>query len=219
MVRWMSSVPGKDAAPSRWPMRLTLVRLWMLPFLWLLAGLGRTSWLGLGVAAAAVTDVIDGILARALHQTTERGSRLDSLADHLLSASIICWLLWLRPDFVRNELPLLAGWAILGATALLVGWVKHRRFGDLHLYSAKVAGFLAYLLAIWILLFGTYRPIVFRVVAALCVIAAMETLLVFSTRRSVDERVGSVLFRPRHEASGRRTRGDRGTDQEPPLND
>ena len=178
-------------------MRLTLVRLGMLPFLWLLAGLGRTSWLAIGVAAAAATDVIDGMLARGLQQTTERGSRLDSLADHLLSASLVCWLVWLRPEFVRNELPLLAGWAALGATTLVVGWVKHGRVGDLHLYSAKVAGTLAYLFAIWLLLFGTYGRMVFHLIAALCVIAALETLFVFSTRRSVDERIGSALFRTR----------------------
>jgi phosphatidylglycerophosphate synthase len=203
-VRRISSNSARDAAAYGWPMRLTLVRLGMLPFLWLLAGLGRTSWLALGVAAAALTDVIDGALARRLRQTTERGSRLDSLADHLLSASMICWLIWLRPGFVRNELLWLVGWAALGATALLVGWARHRRFGDLHLYSAKVAGTLAYVFAIWVLLFGTYSRILFRVVAALCVAAAMETLLVFSTRRSVDERIGSVLFRRgREEDRGR----------------
>ena len=200
-------------------MRLTLVRLGVLPFLWLLAGLGKASWLAVGVAAAAVTDVIDGALARRLHQTTERGSRLDSLADHLLSASIVCWLIWLRPGFVRNELLWLVGWAALGSTALLVGWAKHGRLGDLHLYSAKVAGTLAYVFAIWVLLFGTYSRSVFRIVATLCVIAALETLLVFSTRRSVDVRIGTVLFRNRHEESGPRAGRALGKGPKPPVSD
>ena len=210
---------GIDNAPSKWPMRLTLVRLVMLPFLWLLAGLGRPSWLALGVATAALTDVIDGILARRLHQTTARGSRVDSLADHLLSASIVCWLIWLRPDFVKSELLLLVGWAAVGVAALLVGWVKHGRLGDLHLYSAKVAGTVAYVFAIWVLFFGTYSQIVFRVVVALCILAAMETLLVFSTRRSVDERIGSVLLRPRAEKLRPPAERGRGKGAKPPFSD
>ena len=127
-------------------------------------------------------------------------------ADHLLSASLVCWLVWLRPDFVRAELPLIAGWAALAATALLVGWVKHGRVGDLHLYSAKLAGTLAYAFAIWVLLFGTYSPIVFRAIVAVCALAALETLVLFSTRRSVDERIGSVLSR--RGPGGTRSRGE-----------
>ena len=200
---------GTDSVPIGWPMRLTLFRLGMVPFLWLLAALGATSWLAIGAAVAALTDVVDGILARLLNQRTERGSRLDSIADHLLSASLVCWLIWLRPDFVRGEIQLLAGWAALGVTALVVGWVKHRRIGDLHLYSSKVAGTLAYLLAIWVLFSGTYSRLALYLVAAVAILAAVESILVFSTRRTVDERIGSVLLRP-----GRAARREEG---KPPL--
>ena len=188
---------GRGRVPPRWlrllPDRLTLLRGVMLPLLWLLSVTRDPRWVGIGVAVAAFTDVVDGPLARRLRTTSARGSRLDSLADHLLTASVAVWLAWLRPEFVAAELPLLGGWLLLGAATLLIGWLKFRRVGDLHLYSAKVAGTAGYLFAIWVLIFGDYARWVFHVVIALCFIATLESLAVTLRRDRVDEHVGTVL--------------------------
>jgi hypothetical protein len=109
---------------------------------------------------------------------------------------VALWIVWLRPTFVVEQLPLLALWLVLGIGALLVGWRRFGRFGDLHLYSAKVAGALAYLFAIWLLMFGTYSVSIFRIVIATCILAAAENLLVLLSRDFVDEHVGSIFKRP-----------------------
>lgn len=195
---------GGAAASGGWsalPDRLTRLRLGLVPLLWAVALAGEAAWLGVGVAVAAFTDVIDGPIARHYGRATARGSRLDSLADHALTASTALWLLWLRPEFVAEQLPLLAAWAALGAAALAVAWIRFRRFGDVHLYSAKAAGTLGYLFAIWLLITGTYREPVFHLVIAVCFAAAAETLVVVSTRARVDEHVGSILL-PRHGRRG-----------------
>lgn len=157
----------------------------------------ETTWLGVGLAVAAFTDVLDGAIARRYHSKTPRGSRLDSIADHTLTASTAFWLVLLRPDFVAEQLPLVGAWVALGVTALLVGWLRFRKVGDLHLYSAKVAGTLGYLFAIWLLLFGSYSQIAFYVVIAACMLASLESLLVVSIRSRVDEHIGSILLSPR----------------------
>jgi len=196
-----------DSPKSGWsslPDRLTRFRLGIVPLLWILALLGVTTWLGVGLAVAAFTDVVDGPIARHYHRTTSRGSRLDSIADHTLTASTGLWLVWLRPEFVAEQLPLLSAWAALGLTALLVGWLRFRKVGDLHLYSAKAAGTLGYLFAIWLLLFGSYSATVFYLVIALCMLASLETLLVVSTRSRVDEHIGSILRSSRRDAPGNR---------------
>jgi phosphatidylglycerophosphate synthase len=172
---------------------LTLLRAAMLPLLWALSATRDPRWVGIGVALAAFTDVVDGPLARRLRATSARGSRLDSIADHLLTASVVAWLVWLRPGFVAAELPLLVGWLLLGALTLLVGWLKFGRVGNLHLYSAKVAGTAGYLFAIWVLIFGDYAPWLFHLVIALAFIATLENLAVILLRDRVDEHVGSVL--------------------------
>ena len=176
--------------------RLTALRLALIPVLWVLAVLGRPVALGIGVAFASATDVLDGYLARRSRQSTPFGSRFDSIADHLLSASMLIWLLWLRPQFFREQLSLLLLWAALGLAVLLVGWVRFRRFGDLHLYSAKAAAILGYLFGISLLIFGTYSRLVFFTVLAVCFLAAAETLIALLTRSDVDEHIGSI-FLPR----------------------
>lgn len=187
-----------SAVGSRWatlPNRLSRLRLAAIPLLWILAIAGETTWLAVGLMIAAMTDVADGAIARHYHRTTALGSRLDSIADHTLTASTALWLVWLRPDFVAEQLPLLGAWVALGITALLVGWVRFRRIGDLHLYSAKIAGTLGYLFAVWLLLFGTYSVTVFYLVIGISMLASAESLLVVSTRSAVDEHVGSILSR------------------------
>jgi phosphatidylglycerophosphate synthase len=190
---------GPRRVPPRWirrlPDRLTLLRMLLLPLLWLLAATRDPRWVGIGVALAAFTDVVDGPLARGLRTASARGSRLDSVADHLLTASVAIWLAWLRPEFVAAELPLLGGWLLLGGATLLVGWLKFHRVGDLHLYSAKAAGTAGYLFAIWLLIFGDYARWVFHLVIALCFIATLESLAVILRRDRVDEHVGTVFRR------------------------
>lgn len=188
------------------PNRITTLRLAALPLLWVMAALGETAWLAAGLAVAALTDVADGVIARLSGTTTTFGSRLDSIADHLLTGSTIVWLLWLRPDFFARERATLTAWLILGIVSLLVGWVKFRRIGGLHLYSAKVAGVAGYLLAIWLLFSASYPRWIFFTVIGLASLAALETMAVFLTRREVDETIGSI-FLPRPPDEGRSTPG------------
>ena len=188
-------LPRLSAADS-----LTALRLALLPVLWGLALLDRPVLLGIGVAVAASTDMLDGFLARRAQQTTPFGSHFDSVADHLLSASLIIWLVWLRPDFIREQFPLLMLWAGLGLLVLAVGWLRFGRFADLHLYSAKLAAAAGVLFGISLLVFGTYTQPVFYSVIAVCYLAAAETLVALLTRSSIDEHVGTI-FLPRRSAS------------------
>jgi phosphatidylglycerophosphate synthase len=178
---------------STLPNRITTLRFAALPILWLLAGLRETSLLAIGLLLAALTDVIDGFVARRTGTATPLGSRLDSVADHLLTASTVLWLVLLRPDFFVRERVALLAWATLAITVLIVGWIRFRRIGGLHLYSAKVAGTAGYLFAIWLLFAASYPPIAFYLVLGLATVAAAETLIVFLVASRVDEHAGSIL--------------------------
>jgi cardiolipin synthase (CMP-forming) len=200
--------PDTGSRPRRgddwlsWPNRITLVRLGLVPVLWFVAATGETTWLGVGLAAAASTDVVDGTLARYLRQTTELGSRLDSLADHALTASVVLWLVWLKPEFIYEHRRLLIPWMVLAAAALAVGWLRFRVVGALHLYSAKAAAALGYLFVVWLFVSGSYPVAALYFVVGCGIAAAIETLAVFLTRSSVDERVGSILLPERRQRSG-----------------
>jgi phosphatidylglycerophosphate synthase len=174
---------------------LTILRLLAIPVLWALAYAGQSVQLGIVLALAGLTDVLDGPVARRTGRSSRYGSQLDSVADILLMGSIVAWMAWLHPVFFRdNFLPLLA-WAVIGVAALMVTLVRFGRLGNLHLYSAKTAGVVAYLFAVWLFVSGGYHPAFFRLAVGLAILGATETLLVALTRDHVDERAGSLLSR------------------------
>ncbi|MGE0405395.1 MAG: CDP-alcohol phosphatidyltransferase family protein [Candidatus Korobacteraceae bacterium] len=70
------------------PNQLTLLRLLFVPFILIKILDGSYGWaLGL-LVAAGLSDVLDGQLARRLHQQTMLGQYLDPIADKLLLSSL-----------------------------------------------------------------------------------------------------------------------------------
>ncbi len=155
--------------------------------------LGRPAWVGVGAGIAATTDMLDGWLSRKWHQTSAFGSRLDSLADHLLAISMVAWLLLLRPEFFLARLWPMLGWSAFALGVLGVSLLRFGRAVDLHLYSAKVAVILAFVFAVPLLVTGRYAPWQFWLTLAAACFAAAEALVVLLTRDRVDEHIGTVL--------------------------
>jgi phosphatidylglycerophosphate synthase len=177
------------------PDALTHARLLALPVLWALALLRMPSTLAIAAAVAAFTDVLDGFLARRLGVASKKGGALDSIADHLLSISLVTWLFMLRPGFFREEWPVLMSWAVFALTVLAVGWVRYRQPVNLHLYSAKAAVFACYCLALWILGTGSYSRLLFDSIIGLAWVGSGESLLMILThRRPPDDHRGSILL-------------------------
>jgi cardiolipin synthase len=96
--------------PPSWPMGLTMLRLLLLPvFLWLLLTDANTEGrdrrhLAVAVfALMAITDKLDGYLARRLNQTSKLGALLDPIADKVLIACSVLLLgfEWIAPRGFR----------------------------------------------------------------------------------------------------------------------
>jgi cardiolipin synthase len=69
------------------PNQLTFLRLGFLPFFIILVHDGHYAWALAILALAAITDGMDGILARSLNQKSVLGAYLDPIADKLLLSS------------------------------------------------------------------------------------------------------------------------------------
>lgn len=67
--------------------QLTILRMIFIPCFVLLLVYGQARWALLLFVVAAITDMLDGYLARRLHQRTMLGSFLDPMADKLLLTS------------------------------------------------------------------------------------------------------------------------------------
>lgn len=174
---------------------LTAVRLLALPVLWALAIEEHARALGIGLALAGLTDVLDGPVARRTGRSTAFGSQLDSLADMLLMGSAVAWMALLRPEFFTENFVFLGVWLVIGGAALVVTWLRLGRFGDLHLYSAKAAGVVGHLFAVWLFVFDDYSRIFWGVTIGLAILAASETLVAALVRKPGDQWQGTVLRR------------------------
>ncbi len=86
------------------PNLLSYLRLLAVPVFVSLHLGGRPGWALLVFLGAALTDALDGFLARLLDQQTKLGAFLDPLADKLLIGAALIML------FVENEAPL---WMVL----------------------------------------------------------------------------------------------------------
>ncbi|MBI1924988.1 CDP-alcohol phosphatidyltransferase family protein [Candidatus Poribacteria bacterium] len=175
------------------PNVISLCRLAFLPVLWWFALQGKTPWVGIGIMVALLSDILDGQLARRLNQMTKFGSQLDSLADNLLVPSTIAWLLMLRPEVLEghNRMVVIIAAAIY-AVLLAVGYLRFRRFANLHLYSGKASGVIGTLFMLHAFVFG-FHPMMFYLAVGMFTLANCEGLLLMLTRSEVNEHIGSIL--------------------------
>jgi CDP-diacylglycerol--glycerol-3-phosphate 3-phosphatidyltransferase len=118
----------------------------------LIAPIFGLLWAGQATAAlvlyvlAALTDLLDGWLARRLRQSSEFGAQLDAVVDNLFSVAILGFLAWAYPGLIARQW--LAAAVLFGGPILYLGvsWAMTRRLMMFHVWSAKVGAFLLFCL-------------------------------------------------------------------------
>lgn len=78
------------------PNVLSLARILVIPFFVMLLIYGHAGWALVVFLATALTDVVDGYIARSRMQRTPLGATLDPLADKLLLTTAFVTLAYLR---------------------------------------------------------------------------------------------------------------------------
>jgi hypothetical protein len=63
------------------PNQITAIRFILIPLMWVWAFQEQITYIGIGLAISLVTDLLDGAVARKLNQTSDFGSKFDSLSD------------------------------------------------------------------------------------------------------------------------------------------
>jgi len=95
--------------------RIVLVPVVMALVLWPDGGQALQIWAAAVFALAALTDFLDGYLARRWNATTRLGTFLDTTADKLLVTGVLCALVW-----VHRASPWIA-LIIIGREVLILG--------------------------------------------------------------------------------------------------
>lgn len=168
----MNGEPSKLNLPNL----LTGFRFVAAPVLLWLAWNGHgIAFMGL-LAVAFLTDMLDGMVARLTGQVTQFGATLDSWADVItyLTIALCCWWLW--PEMVRRELfyvGLIIASCLLPA---LAGILKFGRFTSYHTWGVKFAAASMGLTLYLLFLYGSTWP--FRIAAVICILAAIEEIII-----------------------------------------
>jgi cardiolipin synthase len=103
-----------------WANRITIVRLFLTPLLVILLLMGNRLWPLYIFALAALSDVLDGAVARWRGEQTTLGRYLDPIADKLLLSSSFLVLahmgrypMWVFIVVFSRDLMILLGWNVL----------------------------------------------------------------------------------------------------------
>lgn len=137
-----------------------------------------------------MSDLADGLVARAMKQQSDLGAKLDSVADAAFFLAMIIAVvpaivipLWIWVGVIVT--------ALIRITAYLIGYKKFHTFSALHTYANKAAGGF---------LFGT--PVLYAVLGVtatgviLCLLAvfsASEELLITVRSKDLDRNCKSIF--------------------------
>ena len=158
------------------PNFVSFIRILLAPVLFYFALTEKPVWFLAILMFSGFTDVLDGFLARTLHQITEMGSRLDSWGDFTIytTMAICVWILW--PDIVAEELIAYVVIVISITSPVIVGLLKFRTITSYHTWTVKVAVVVTFIG--YILLFAGWVDWPFRVAAVFCAVAALEEIAI-----------------------------------------
>ena len=158
------------------PNLVSFIRILLAPVLFYFAFNQEPVWFLAALMFSGFTDVLDGFLARILHQVTTLGSRLDSWGDFTIytTMAICAWILW--PDIVAEELISYVVIVISITSPVIVGLLKFRTITSYHTWTVKVAVVVTFIG--YILLFAGWLDWPFRVAAVFCAVAALEEIAI-----------------------------------------
>ena len=128
-------------------------------------------------AAAGLSDILDGFIARKTNTATQFGAKLDTLADIVFAAVILIKLLPIL------ELPLwVIGWVgvitLIKLVNIVIGFVRRHTLTAVHSVINKVTGALLFMLPFTIPIINIrYTAPIVCVVATVAAITESRTIL------------------------------------------
>jgi cardiolipin synthase len=171
------------------PNQLTLLRMIFVPFIVIHLVDGHYGWAFTVFIIAGISDGLDGLLARRLHQQTLLGQYLDPIADKLLLStvflvlSILHKIPWKYTILVfSRDISILAASAVLFAIAGLRDF-RPSIFGKANTFSQITAVFFVMLLQIlpqrWVWI---ARTVFLRATFFFTIISALHYLILVQRR-------------------------------------
>lgn len=131
------------------------------------------TWL---LVPALLSDIVDGLLARALQLQSRLGALLDSVGDTLLLLTSVYGIWVFHPEVVTGH----RAWCYTVVLAWLaeaaLAFVRYGRLSSFHTYVSKVAGYLLGVFVGVLFVFGFY-PWLLYVAVATSVLGNLEEVV------------------------------------------
>lgn len=172
------------------PNLITAVRMVLAAALFFVPPLG-TAFMLLYLLCA-LSDFLDGLLARRLHLESELGARLDAWADFILFAVLII-ILYPMVAPSNGILLWVAGIAVIRLSAAFISYLRHGAFAFIHTYFNKLTG--AALLLYPLSLILTRSGVVLSILCGIATLSAAEELAISLTSRIWDANRKSILIK------------------------
>ena len=139
-----------------------------------------------------ITDVLDGAIARKYGTTSEKGARLDSIADLLFYTLILIRIFPVMWVTLPRKIWIMVG-AILAVRFISYGTAaaKYHRFAAMHTYLNKATGLMVFLVP-----YSMISPVAIPFcwcVCAVAMIASLEELVIHLTSEKYDPHRKTLL--------------------------
>lgn len=158
------------------PNLLSLFRIVAAPFLLLAGWFEMPTFFFILFGMMLLSDVLDGMIARMLNQTSELGARLDSYGDILtyLSTPVAAWWLW--PDLLKGELYYIIAAIIIYILPAVFSLLKFGKLASYHTWITKISAVL--MSAGVVVLLGFENNFLFHVAIYFLVIEMVENIAI-----------------------------------------
>ena len=176
---------GKDARKRIFtiPNLLSVIRLLMLPLIIDLYVFRHNVWgAAFVLVASAITDIVDGWIARHFDQVTDLGKILDPVADKLTQFTMLCCLMTTWPNMILPGAMLFIKEIADSITSL---WVIRRTGTVLSAeWHGKLATVIVHSTVVIHVIWREIPALLSNMLIGLCVIAMLLSLILYSMRNA-----------------------------------
>ena len=142
---------------------------------------------------AGITDVLDGFIARRTNTESDKGARLDSIADLMFYTVMIIRLFPVLYKVFPKKVWLAAGGAVfVRICSYVTAAIKYKKFASLHTYMNKLTGAAVFLVPYFIP--TSFYTVYCFSVCAIGVLASTEELIVHIKSTTYNPDIKSVFY-------------------------
>ena len=175
------------------PNALSAYRLLAVPFIiWSIWRGNKNLYITL-LSINLITDILDGLIARALKLETKLGAQLDSYADLGSCLMAFAGVFILENGFVKAHATAFEILMGLYALPYIISLMRFRRVPSLHLYSSKLLGYVQGIFMFSYFVFG-YSAWYFYFMIAVSCLSYMEEVIIVSFIPQLRSNVRGIYF-------------------------